>query len=90
MTPHKPRPEGPNAPGAAPPDLLFVDAIEGERARVLWGQEAFDMPARLLPAGTREGGWLRISLSPAPAPPDEGAALREKLIRGDDGGDIKL
>lgn len=72
------------------PDLLFVDAIEGDKARLMWGVEAFDVPARLLPVGTREGAWLRLSLSPAAAPPDEGGALREKLSRDDDGGDIKL
>ena len=84
--------EGPPAAGGAPraPQLLFVDAIEGPRARLLWGEEAFDVPVGLLPAGTREGAWLRLSLSPAPAPPDEGGALRSKLSRDDDGGDIKL
>lgn len=72
------------------PGLLFVDAIEGEKARLLWGVEAFDVPVGLLPAGTREGAWLHLTLSAAPAPPDEGGALREKLSRDDDGGDIKL
>jgi hypothetical protein len=72
------------------PGLLFVDAIEGEKARLLWGVEAFDVPLGLLPAGTREGAWLHLTLSAAPAPPDEGGALRQKLSRDDDGADIKL
>ena len=85
-------PAGQGSDAAAPPapDLLFVDAIEGDKARLMWGVEAFDVPARLLPAGTREGAWLRLALSPAAAPPDEGGALRQKLSRDDDGGDIKL
>lgn len=93
MSPRKPvsAPErSSEGPGGTSPDLLFVDAIEGDKARLMWGVEAFDVPARLLPAGTREGAWLRLNLSPAPAPPDEGAALRQKLSRDDDGGDIKL
>jgi len=79
--------EGSEAPA---PGLLFVDAIDGDKARLMWGVESFDVPLGLLPAGTREGAWLHLTLSPAAAPPDEGGALREKLSRGDDGGDIKL
>jgi len=93
MSPRKSSSAGPQQGGAgAPPapDLLFVDALEGDKARLMWGVEAFDVPAGLLPAGTREGAWLRVSLSPAASPPDEGGALREKLSRDDDGGDIKL
>jgi hypothetical protein len=70
--------------------LLFVDQIENGWAHVLLGEDAFDVPARLLPAGTKEGTWLRWSFSAAPAPPDVGAAIRRKLQQGDDGGDIKL
>ena len=72
--------------------LLFVDAIEAGTARLLLGADAFDVPARLLPAGTKEGSWLRLSFEAAPAPPaaDDGGALRRKLGQDDDGGDIKL
>ncbi len=72
--------------------LLFVDAIEGGTARLLLGVEAFNLPARLLPAGAKEGSWVRLSFQIAPAPPDEDAAdaLRRKLGGDDDGGDIKL
>jgi hypothetical protein len=44
----------------------------------------------LLPAGAQEGSWLRASFVLAPPPPDDGAAIRAKLGKGDDGGDIKL
>ena len=71
-------------------ELLFVDAIEDTRARLLLGQEAFEVPRRLLPPGTREGSWVRLSLRAAPPPADEGAAIRARLTGGDDGGDIKL
>jgi hypothetical protein len=70
--------------------LLFVDQIDNGWAHVLLGEEAFDIPLRLLPAGVKEGAWLRWSFATAPAPPDEGAAIRRRLLKGDDGGDIKL
>jgi hypothetical protein len=70
--------------------LLFVDAIEAGTVRLLAGVDAFSLPARLLPAGTKEGSWLRLSLEPASAPPDDGGALRRQLGRDDDGQDIKL
>ena len=70
--------------------LLFVDQIENGWAHLLLGEEAFDVPARLLPAGTKEGAWLRWSFAAATAPSDAGAAIRRKLQQGDDGGDIKL
>ncbi len=85
-------PEPPRAPDSAKAPLLFVDAVESGRARLLLGRDAFEVPASLLPRGAREGSWLRWSLALAPAPPDEdrGAALRAKLGRDDDGGDLKL
>jgi hypothetical protein len=70
--------------------LLFVDQIDNDWAHLLLGEDAFDVPARLLPAGTKEGTWLRWSLAVVPAPADVGAAIRHKLQQGDDGGDIKL
>ena len=70
--------------------LLFVDAIEGDIARLLLDDETFEVPARLLPEAAKEGSWLRPSFSIAPAPPDGGAVIRRRLGRDDDGGDIKL
>jgi hypothetical protein len=76
--------------GTSDDTLVFVDAIEDDQARLLAGVEAFNVPARLLPADIKEGSWLRLSFVAAPAPPDDGAALRQKLGGSDDGGDIKL
>ena len=72
--------------------LLFVDAVDNGRARLLFGRDAFDVPAALLPRGAREGSWIRWSMELAPAPPgdDQASALRAKLGRDDDGGDIDL
>jgi hypothetical protein len=69
---------------------VFVDAIEGGIARLLAGTEAFSVPVRLLPAGTKEGTWLSLSFAAAPPPPDAAAEIRRRLGRDDDGGDIKL
>jgi hypothetical protein len=69
---------------------LFVDAIEGGIARLLAGTDAFSVPVRLLPAGTKEGSWLSASFVAVPAPPDAAAEIRRRLGRDDDGGDIKL
>lgn len=71
--------------------LLFVDAVEGESARlVLPGGSAFSVPVRLLPPGAKEGSWLQASFALAPAPPDDAAEIRARLGQGDDGSDIKL
>ena len=70
--------------------LLFVDAIEGGQARLLLDEEAFTVPASLLPPGAREGTWLRLSLRVVPAPPSRADAIRKRLARDDDGGPIKL
>jgi hypothetical protein len=69
---------------------LFVDAIEGEIARLLAETEAFSVPVRLLPPGTREGTWLSATFVAVPPPPDDAAEVRRRLGRHDDGGDIKL
>lgn len=70
--------------------LLFVDAIDEGRARLLLDEEAFTIPASLLPADARAGSWVRLSLTVAPAPPSPADAIRKKLARDDDGGPIKL
>jgi hypothetical protein len=69
---------------------LFVDAIEGGRARLLLGEEAFSFPARLLPKGAREGSWNRLSGRVVSAPRSDAAAIRRKLARDDPGGPLKL
>jgi len=70
--------------------LLFVDAIEDDRARLVLDEEAFTVPARVLPKGAREGSWIRLSGDVVPAPQSDAADLRKKLARDDPGGPIKL
>ena len=78
-------------PDGRDPSLLFVDAVEADTARlVATGGVAFTVPLRLLPPGAKEGSWLRASFALADPPPDDGARIRARLGRGDDGGDIKL
>lgn len=85
------RQAGPDPGGADAPPLLYVDAVEAETARLLLpGGTAFSVPARLLPAGAKEGSWLHASFTVANPPPDDAAEIRRRLGRGDDGGDIKL
>jgi hypothetical protein len=67
-----------------------VDAIEAGRARLVLGEEAFTVPARLLPKGAREGSWIELSGRVVPAPPSRAAAIRRKLAKDDPGGPIKL
>ena len=71
MTVDKNRSPGTLAGTEANDVRLFVDAIEGERARLLLGEEAFEIPARLLPEGAKEGSWVSVSLALVPAPSDE-------------------
>ena len=68
---------------------VFVDAVENGRARLLLGDDAFTVPAALLPDDAGEGSWLKLSatVTPPQADPD---ALRRKLGRDDPGGPIKL
>jgi hypothetical protein len=82
MTPKPPPPRSKTTP-------VFVDAVEDGHARLLAGDDAFTVPAALLPDGAGEGSWLQLSLTMTPpqADPD---ALRRKLGRDDPGGPIKL
>ena len=68
---------------------VFVDAVENGRARLLLGDDAFTVPAALLPDDAREGSWVQLSavVTPPQADPD---ALRRKLGGDDPGGPIKL
>ena len=68
----------------------FVDAIDEGVARLLIGEQAFTLPAALLPAGVREGDWVEITVARAPAPPDDTEARRRRLGKDDPGGDIEL
>lgn len=90
MTAGKNRSTGIPSESGANDVRLFVDAIEDDRARLLLGVEAFDLPARLLPEGAKEGCWVSVSLTLVGAPPDDAAAIRRQLSSDDDGGVIKL
>jgi hypothetical protein len=70
--------------------VVFVDAIEAGRARLVLGEDGFTVPARLLPKGAREGSWIELSGRVVPAPPSRAAAIRRKLAKDDPGGPIKL
>jgi hypothetical protein len=71
---------------------LFVDALEDDEALILLGDKRYALPRALLPPGAREGSWLRLSLDPGKAQKlgEEIEARRERLLRMDPGGDIKL
>ena len=77
-------------PKAGKGALVFVDALEAGRARLVLDDEAFTVPARLLPKGAREGSWIRWSGRVVPAPPSDAAAIRRRLARDDRGGPLKL
>ena len=68
---------------------VFVDAVEDGRARLMLGDDAFEVPAALLPDDAREGSWLKltVTVTPPQADPD---ALRRKLGSDDPGGPLKL
>ena len=85
MTPKPTKSTTPNARTTA----VFVDAVENGRARLLLGDDAFTVPAALLPARAREGTWLKLTVTVTP-PQVDPDALRRKLGRGDPGGPIKL
>jgi hypothetical protein len=70
--------------------IVFIDEVEDRVVRLVIGEQVFHLPRELLPADARVGQWLRISVAVAPAPPDDGAALRKRLGEDDPGGDIKL
>ena len=71
-----------------------IDRIEGETAVVVHDAYPFDIPARLLPAGAREGDvleWtLRIDSNATRRAREAQAARRSRLSRDDDGGDFSL
>ncbi len=68
---------------------VFVDAVERGRARLLLGDDAFSVPAALLPDDAREGSWLTLTMRLAP-PQADPETLRRKLGADDPGGPLKL
>jgi hypothetical protein len=71
-------------------NIVFIDEVEDLVARLVLDEQVFHLPRGLLPAGAREGQWLRISVAVTPAPPDDSTALRKRMGESDPGGDIKL
>lgn len=69
---------------------VFIDAVENGVARVLAGEQVFELPAALLPPGAGEGDWVAISIEGIPTPADRSGDLQRQLGADDDGGDIKL
>lgn len=70
--------------------ILFIDEIEDDSARLLFGQRSFTIPCALLPEDSHEGEWLTLSVTRTSPPPDDSAARRERLGADDPGGTIKL
>ena len=68
---------------------VFVDAVEEGVARLELGEQAFTVPAALLPDGAGEGSWLTLTAT-VTAPPSDPDTLRRKLGKDDPGGPIKL
>lgn len=103
----RPPPRPPTNPHGAPDTAsgdhsrrteIFIDAIEDGLARALSGEDAaaFELPIDWLPAGTREGDWLTLTVTrSAPPRPDDPSQKtpeerRADLSADDPGGPIKL
>jgi hypothetical protein len=71
---------------------LFIDAIEDDEVVVLLGEKRHRLPRALLPAGAKEGTWLRlaIDLSSSSSVGKAIEAERRRLVGADNGGNIKL
>ena len=74
---------------------VFVDRMDGGSAVLLLDDgTAFEVPDVIVPAGTREGDWLRLDLSKDPVSTarrtDAVRELRDRLAMRDGGDDIVL
>lgn len=78
------------APGGLVTARLFVDQIEGGVARVLQGERVLSMDASLLPAGTREGNWVQLTVGIIDPPASDAEERRRRLAADDPGGPLKL
>jgi hypothetical protein len=74
----------------------FVDVIESGMVTLLLQDEAgewrgYRFPTMVLPEGTKEGSWLRLTVTPSTAPPAaQNEELRRKLSATDSGEDFSL
>ncbi len=73
---------------------VVLDRIEGDLAVLVLGDQPFELPVTLLPAGASDGDLLTLTLVPDPQATDEArrqlAQRRTALARDDDGGDFSL
>jgi len=69
---------------------LFIDAIEDDEVVVLLGEKRHRLPRALLPAGAKEGTWLRLAIDSSSRVGAAIEAERACLVGSDDGGNIKL
>jgi hypothetical protein len=72
--------------------LLFIDAIEGDDAWILLGEQRHRMARALLPQDAREGAWLRLSVDAAQARKMTEAieARRQRMLQDRPPGKLKL
>ncbi len=75
---------------------VYVDSIESGIVKLLLREDSgewkgHNLPATVLPPGTREGAWLRLSLEPSEPPATvHSETLRRDLSKTDSGGDFSL
>ncbi len=75
---------------------VFVDSIDSGIVKLLLRDDrgewrGHNLPATVLPPGTKEGAWLRLSLEPSEPPAAiNSEALRRDLSKADSGGDFSL
>lgn len=75
---------------------VFVDSMESGIVKLLLQDERGEwqghpLPASILPPGTKEGAWLRLSLEPSEAPASvKNETLRRDLSKTDSGDDFSL
>lgn len=75
---------------------VYVDSIESGIVKLLLRDDrgewrGHNLPAAVLPPGTREGTWLRLSLEPSEPPASVNSeTLRRDLSKTDSGGDFSL
>lgn len=72
--------------------LLFIDAIDGDDAWILLGEQRHRMARALLPRDAREGTWLRLSVDATQGRTTTQAieTLRERMLRDGGPGKLKL
>ena len=78
--------------GAITVSRAFIDGIEEDTVRLVFGSRTASMQSTILPDGVGEGGWIELRVKAIPVPPGtKGAkARRGRLTSGDDGGDFSL